>query len=146
MADDSQHHENFTLERIYPQSKAEVWSAWSMREKKSAWLGNPALEMDFRVGGFERATYREETREHLNETRYFEIKEGERIVLAYSMAVNGRVHTVSLATITFAVVGDGTRLRYHEQMCIIPPSDGLKGRQHGWNLLLDALGTALAAH
>lgn len=36
---------------------------------------------------------------HRNETRYFEIKNGERVVLAYSMALNGRVHTVSLATV-----------------------------------------------
>jgi uncharacterized protein YndB with AHSA1/START domain len=60
------------------------------------------------------------------------------------MAMNGRVHTVSLATITFADENGGTRLGYAEQMCVIPPSDDLKGRQHGWNVLLDALGTYLA--
>ncbi|MCV3208743.1 SRPBCC domain-containing protein [Mesorhizobium sp. YC-39] len=144
MEDQSQYHENFTLERVYPNSRAEVWAAWSIREKKAEWLGNSALEMDFRPGGFERGAFRHATDEHVNETRYFDIAEGQRIVLAYSMAVNGRVHTVSLTTIVFMDEKPGTRLHYTEQMCIIPPSDGLKGREHGWNALLDALGVYLA--
>lgn len=144
MTDEAQHHETFTLERIYPQRKSDVWAAWSIREKKAAWLGALQFESDFRAGGSERATFRDSMGEHVNSARYFEIKEGERIVLAYSMALEGRVHTVSLATIIFSVEGSGTRLRYTEQMCVIPPSDGLKGRQHGWTFLLDALGTALA--
>jgi len=144
MENRSQYHENFTLERVYPNSKAEVWAAWSIREKKAEWLRNPALEMDFRPGGFERSTFRDAMGEHVNETRYFEINEGNRIVLAYSMAVNGRVHTVSLTTVAVMDEGCSTRLRYTEQMCIIPPSDGLKGREHGWNALLDALGVCLA--
>jgi uncharacterized protein YndB with AHSA1/START domain len=98
-----------------------------------------ALEMDFRPGGFERSRFKDGMGEHVNETRYFEIKEGERIVLAYSMAVNGRVHTVSLTTIAFGDENGGTRLRYAEQMCVIPPSDGLEGRKHGWSALLDGL-------
>ena len=144
MENHSHHHESFTLERIYPKPRAEVWSAWSIREKKADWLHNPELEMDFRAGGFERSVSRNGAYEHVNDTRYFEIREYERIVLAYSMAVNGRVHTVSLASITFADENGGTRLGYTEQMCVIPPSDGLEGRQHGWNALLDALGTHLA--
>lgn len=144
MESNSQHHDSFAIERVYPNPKAEVWAAWSIREKKAVWMGNPALEMDFRPGGFERGRFRDPMGEHVNETRYFEIAEGERIVLAYSMAVNGRVHTVSLTTITFVDENGATRLRYMEQMCIIPPSDGRQGREHGWNLLLDALGVHLA--
>jgi uncharacterized protein YndB with AHSA1/START domain len=139
-----QHHDSFTLERVYPHRKDDVWAAWSIREKKAAWMGNPGLEMEFRPGGFERGAFRDAMGEHVNETRYFEIAEGERIVLAYSMAVNGRVHTVSLTTITFMDEKGATRLRYQEQMCIIPPSDGRQGREHGWNFLLDALGSYLA--
>ncbi|GGJ64769.1 hypothetical protein CDQ92_01905 [Sphingopyxis bauzanensis] len=83
--------------------------------------------------------------EHNSEGRYFEIKEGERIVLAYSMAVNGRVHTVSLATILFRDENGGTRLTYTEQMCVIAPSDGVEGRKHGWNALLNGLAGYLEA-
>jgi uncharacterized protein YndB with AHSA1/START domain len=139
----AQYHEQFTIERLYPNAKAEVWAAWSEREKKSKWMGAPKLEMDFRVGGSERSTFREAMGEHANEGRYFEISEGNRIVLAYSMALNGRVHTVSLTTIVFKDEKRSTRLIYTEQMCIIPPSDGLEGRTHGWGVLLDALGKQL---
>jgi uncharacterized protein YndB with AHSA1/START domain len=134
-----QHHRDFVIERIYPSCTAHVWATWSIREKKAAWMRSPGLEMDFRPGGFERNRSRSDRGEHVNETRYFEIKEGERIVLAYSMAVNGRVHTVSLATFTFADENGGTRLKYTEQMWVIPPSDGVEGRKHGWGALLDGL-------
>jgi uncharacterized protein YndB with AHSA1/START domain len=140
MTDNTHHHRDFTIERVYPNSKAHVWACWSIREKKGAWLRNAALEMDFRPGGFERSRFRDDMGEHVNEGRYFEIKDGERIVLAYSMAVNGRVHTTSLATIAFRDENGGTRLTYTEQMCVVPPSDGVEGRRHGWGALLDGLG------
>ena len=66
-------------------------------------------------------------------------------MFAYSMALNGRIHTVSLATVVFAEADGGTRLTYTEQMCVIPPSDGLEGREHGWNALLTALEAYLVA-
>jgi uncharacterized protein YndB with AHSA1/START domain len=55
------------------------------------------------------------------------------------MALNGRVHTISLATVTFADEAGGTRLGYTEQLCVIQPSDGRAGREHGWNFLLGCL-------
>jgi len=143
MENKAQSHEQFTIERLFPNVKDEVWAAWSEREKKAEWLGAPTLEMDFRPGGSERSNFREEMGEHVNEGRYFEISKGSRIVLAYSMALNGRVHTVSLATILFVDEKRSTRLIYTEQMCIIPPSDGVEGRKHGWGALLDALGKHL---
>ncbi|HEV7705499.1 MAG TPA: SRPBCC domain-containing protein [Gemmatimonadaceae bacterium] len=139
MENKAQYHEQFTIERVYANAKDEVWAAWSDRAKKAEWMGAPALEMDFRAGGSERSTFREDMGEHVNEGRYFEISEGSRIVLAYSMSLNGRIHTVSLATIVFMSEKRSTRLIYTEQMCIIPPSDGLEGRKHGWGVLLDAL-------
>jgi uncharacterized protein YndB with AHSA1/START domain len=139
MSDDTQHHESFSISRVYAAERAEVWLAWAIRDKKSAWLHCSKLEIDFRVGGSEHASYVAGEDEHVNETRYFEIADQERIVMAYSMAKNGRVHTVSLATVTFADVDGGTRLTYMEQMCIIPPSDGVRGREEGWNSLLNTL-------
>lgn len=136
-------HDSFTLERVYPNCRAHVWAAWSVPEKKSAWFGDRGMDMDFRPGGTERSSFRNDMGEHTNETRYFEIRDGELIVLAYSMAMNGRVHTVSLATIAFMDEGGGTRLRYTEQMCVLPPSDGSAGRAHGWGALLDGLGRYL---
>ena len=136
-------HDSFTIERVYPNCRAHVWAAWSVAEKKAKWFGGGTIEMDFRPGGGERLSFRDEMGEHVNETRYFEIREGELIVLGYSMAVNGRVHTASLATIALTDENGGTRLRYTEQMCVLPPSDGVEGRIHGWGALLDSLGRYL---
>lgn len=141
---DRQDHVTFTIERIYPNCRAHVWSAWAMREKKAAWLGDRALALEFRAGGFERSVFKDQMGEHVNEARYFEILEQQRIVMAYSMSLNGRVHTVSLSTIVFADEGGGTRLTYTEQMCVLPPSDGAEGRRHGWTHLLGRIATYLA--
>lgn len=138
-------HETFTIDRVYPNCLDHVWACWAIPDKKRAWFGDGLREMDFRPGGLEHGTFRDAMGEHRNETRYFEITDRQRIVLAYSMAVNGRVHTVSLATILFADHGGGTRLTYTEQMCVIPPSDGVAGRQHGWEALLTRLETYLSA-
>lgn len=143
MSTTTHQHQQFTLERVYPASRDKVWEAWSVPEKKAAWFGNTTSGLEFRPGGREHGQFNDDMGMHTNETRYFEIAEGERIVMAYSMALNGRVHTVSLATVAFANEGTGTRLTYTEQMCVIPPSDGVEGRQHGWGYLLDALGSFL---
>jgi uncharacterized protein YndB with AHSA1/START domain len=139
MATHAEHHDSFTVERVYPSPRPEVWAAWSTRDRKAAWLGAAGLELDFRPGGAERSVFHDAMGEHVHEARYFEITEGRRIVLAYSMALGGRVHTVSLATVTFGDEGRGTRLGYTEQMCVLPPSDGATGRERGWQALLDAL-------
>jgi len=136
-------HDSYTIERVYPNCVAHVWAAWSIPEKKAKWFGGGTADMDFRIGGGERTSFRNEMGEHINETRYFEIRNEELIVLGYSMAMNGRVHTVSLTTIAFMNENGGTRLRYTEQMCVLPPSDGAAGRSHGWGVLLDNLGNYL---
>lgn len=139
MTDTHYSHDSFTIERVYPNCLAHVWSAWSIPEKKARWFGGNGDDMDFRPGGIERTSFRNEMGEHTNETRYFEIRDEQLIVLAYSMAVNGVVHAVSLTTIAFIDENGGTRLRYTEQMCVLPPSDGAKGRTQGWGALLDGL-------
>jgi uncharacterized protein YndB with AHSA1/START domain len=140
---DNYRHDSYTIERVYPNCVAHVWSAWSIPEKKAKWFGGGTADMDFRTGGSERKSFHNEMGEHTNDTRYFEIRDEELIVLGYSMAMNGRVHTVSLTTIAFSDENGGTRLRYTEQMCVLPPSDGAEGRKHGWGVLLDNLGSYL---
>lgn len=144
MSDKTHKHDTLTIERVYPNCRDHVWSAWSSLEKKRKWFGDGLKSQEFRPGGLELSEFTTNMGVHTNETRYFEIREGERIVLAYSMALNGRVHTVSLATIIFDDENGGTRLTYTEQMCVIPPSDGIEGRKHGWHALLDSLAEILA--
>lgn len=144
MTQPAQEHQTITLERLYANCLDHVWSAWAIFEKKKAWFGEGLKESDFQTGGTERGSFVSDMGLHTNEARYFEIEDRKRIVFAYSMALNGRVHSVSLATVVFADQNGGTRLIYTEQMCVIPPSDGAQGRQHGWDALLGALEGYLA--
>ena len=144
MTEAGSHHESFTIERIYPSRRDRVWAAWAIPEKKRVWFGDGLTDSDFREGGGETKEFVNDMGTNTNRTHYFEIEEQAQIVFAYSMALNGRVHTVSLTTVEFSDVDEGTHLRYTEQMCVIPPSDGAKGRTHGWGALLDGLGRALA--
>jgi uncharacterized protein YndB with AHSA1/START domain len=138
-------HETFTIDRVYPNSRDEVWAAWTRPVERSQWFGIAPHEADFRVGGSESRSFFNDMGEHRNDTRYFDILDGERIVLAYAMAMNGRVHSVSLVTVTFADTEGGTRLTYGEQMCLLPPGDGAEGRRHGWGVLLDRFADYLRA-
>lgn len=145
MTHDQQHHDQFTIEKRYPSSLDRVWAAWAVPEKKKAWFGDGLIEIDFREGGKERGAFRDDMGEHTKEATFFEITANARIVYGYSMAMNGRIHTVSLVTILFAEHEGGTLLRHIEQMCVMPPSDGAEGRKHGWGVLLDQLGAYLKA-
>jgi uncharacterized protein YndB with AHSA1/START domain len=143
------HNETFVIERVLTKCPAHVFSAWSDPDKKRKWFVEPSRKADsyvndFRVGGREYGAFENDMGLHENETRYFEIIPDELIVFGYAMAMNGRVHSVSLVTVRFADEGGGTRLSYTEQMCVIEPSDGAPGREHGWKALLDAMERTLA--
>ncbi|MBU1175376.1 MAG: SRPBCC family protein [Alphaproteobacteria bacterium] len=144
------HNQTFTIERVLAKCPAHVFSAWSEPDKKRKWFAaspNQAEShvLDFSVGGREYGAFENEMGLHENETRYFEIVPDELIVFSYSMAMNKRVHSVSLVTVRFADMNGGTRLIYTEQMCVIEPSDGAAGREHGWNALLDGMASVLEA-
>lgn len=138
------HTDSFVIERVLAKCPAHVFSAWSDPDKKRQWFAATperakSYEFDFRVGGREYGSFENDMGRHENETRYFAIIPDELIVFSYSMAMNGRVHSVSLVTVRFADEGGGTHLTYTEQMCVIEPSDGAAGREHGWNALLDGM-------
>ena len=101
--------------------------------------------MDFREGGRELGAFQDDMGEHTKEATFFEISNRHRIVYAYSMALNGRVHTVSLVTVLFEDADGRIKLQHIEQMCIMPPSDGIEGRRHGWGVLLEKLAAYLEA-
>ena len=138
------HQQSFSIVRHLARSPAQVFSAWADPARKRQWMTASTEQaerytMDFHVGGREYGSFDNEMGHHENETRYFEIIEDALIVFSYSMAMNGRVHSVSLVTVQFVPDAGGTQLTYDEQMCVIEPSDGAAGREHGWNALLDAM-------
>lgn len=148
-------HDSFTLERQIAASAATVFDCWADPVKKKHWFvesDGPGWDereytLDFRVGGTETGRFvltdGPGAGEHRNTTYFLEIETDQRIVFAYTMALNGRIHSASLATVTFEPNEGGTRLVYTEQITTIGQSDGAAGRSHGWTHLLNSLEAAL---
>lgn len=150
-------HDSFTLTRDIAAPPARVFAAWSDPAKKRAWFvdsdgpewSERDYTLDFRTGGRETGRFilggtGPGAGTHENATTFLQIEPDSRIVFAYTMALNGRIHTASLATVEIFPDGPGSRLVYTEQMAVLGPSDGAAGRANGWNALLDCLVKSLA--
>ncbi|MBF9043318.1 polyketide cyclase [Rhodobacterales bacterium HKCCE4037] len=145
-------HDSFTLTREIAASPAQVFACWADPMLKRRWFvesDGPEWQtadyaLDFRTGGTETGRFELSegpgAGEHRQIAHFLDIADDHRIVYAYTMAINGRIHSASLATVTFASTGSNrTHLTFHEQMTVIGDSDGVKGRRHGWIHLLNAL-------
>lgn len=156
MADRSVTHCTFVIERSYPTTPERVFAAFADPGKKRRWFGEgegrdvEEFAMDFRVGGSERARYRFKagTRfpgsELTNHTNYQDIVEGRRIVMAYTMSLDDRRFSASLATIELLPEGSGTVLIFTEQGAYFEGADGPEMREAGWRKLLEQLVSELA--
>ncbi len=142
-------HADFTIKKIIRAQPATVFRAFAEQELKRKWFaeGGPKSKgdyrLDFRVGGTESGRF--EIAEgpgaglHENATTYIDIVDDARIVYAYTMAWNGRVHSASLTTVTFAPSEAGCKLTVTEQGAYFAPSDGPVMRRGGVEAQLDAL-------
>jgi uncharacterized protein YndB with AHSA1/START domain len=150
MADRTVVHDTIVTERIYPHPPDQVFAAWRDPATKREWFAEGEgwrLEeygLDFRVGGREHGRFRRgngpETR---NETVYLDIVVDRRIVMAYTMAIDGTNISASLGTVEFENLGGSTRLIYTEQAAFFDGADGSASRKQGWNGLLERLSAAL---
>lgn len=144
-------HDAFTIERRIAANPAQVFAAWSTVEGKSRWfagtIGEWTLdvrEFDFRAGGHERlaGSWRSgvvtDFRAH-----YHDIVPERRIVYAYEMRVDGRLISVSLATIEFAPDGDGTLLRVTEQGAFVDGYDDAGSRERGTRELIENMAASV---
>ncbi len=126
-------HDTFSIERTYPAAPSRVFAAFASEQAKTAWgdtggLETPAgaepPEFDFRAGGRERFTVEGEGPVYRYDALYYDIVPGQRIVYSYEMYKNGARLSVSVATIEFAEVGDGTALTWTEQGAYLDGIDG----------------------
>ncbi|HEX9856824.1 MAG TPA: SRPBCC family protein [Paracoccaceae bacterium] len=148
------HHSQFTLTRDFPQPPARVYAAWADPALKRRWfveMDSPDWQtldyaLDFRVGGQETGSFRHHGAQvHSNVTVYLEIQPDQRILFAYTMAMDGRIHSASLATVEFLPgASGGTRMRFTEQGAYLDGFEPEGARQSGWEAILDNLGKALA--
>src|SRR5258708_12832386 len=86
-------HATFVIERSYPKPPERVFAAFSDPATKRRWFAEgdefevDALEMDFRVGGNERSSFRTRGAICTNDTVYRDIVPNRRIVIAYTMSL-----------------------------------------------------------
>jgi len=149
--------DTFVLERTYPRPVERVWKLLANADAKRRWFFEDdgttidAFEMDFRVGGKESARYsfRKGTPvddlPFVNESIYFDIVPDERIVMAQTMSISGRIISAALVTFEVAQSAGGTSLKLIHQGVFFEGSGGPEMRKHGWKVLLDKLDAALAS-
>jgi len=146
-------HNTFVLERHYPKPPKTVFAAFSDADKKRRWFAEgeghelQQFELDFRVGGTERLTYRLKAGTPVagmvltNEGRYQDLVAERRIVTAATMDLAGKRILISLVTFEFLQTDNGTDLILTHQGIYLDGVSGLTPQmlEAGWRKLLDNL-------
>jgi len=138
------------IERNYPAPPDRLFAAFSDPAKKRRWFSGDKdfepnnFEMDFRVGGRERSSFRAQGVTCTNDTVYLDIVPNRRIVIAYTMTLGDRRISSSHATFELSPAQHGTDLIFTEQGAFFEGADGPQVREEGWNQMLDHLAKALA--
>lgn len=144
-------HDQFVIERTYPAAPERVFAAWASQSAKSQWFGGEGdadvveeQSLDFRVGGREqlRGTIKDGP-SYVYDGTFCDIVDGQRIVWAYDMHLDGRRISVSVATVEIAGVAGGSTLVLTEQGAFLDGLDNNADRRAGTEQLLDQLGTYL---
>ncbi len=147
------HHHVIELSRHFDYPPELVFFAYANPDAKRAWFTGPPDwdvkpgEMDFRVGGREVSaggpkgewvsTY---------DSRYLDIVPNERIINAFSMYIDDRLITCSLATTEFRAKNGGTDVNVTEQIVFLDGADHLENRIEGTAAIFDMLETWLKAN
>ena len=131
-------HGSFTVTRDIKAAPARVWDAYANADLRSAWRrlpGTGVLDLDFRVGGWERLTGTSAatgTVEAIaSHALFLDIVPGERIVSAHEALLDGVRRWVSLISIAFEPIGAGTRVTHPEQYTFLAwAGDGAHDQAH----------------
>jgi uncharacterized protein YndB with AHSA1/START domain len=144
-------HSTFVIERSYPATPERVFAALSDPAKKRRWFVEADhhdvehYEMDFRVGGKERARFRFKEGTPVqgmvctNEGSYLDIVPNRRVVLAHTMTLGEKCISASLVTFELLPSEAGTDLILTHQGAFFEGSDGPEMREEGWRKLLEKL-------
>jgi uncharacterized protein YndB with AHSA1/START domain len=150
-------HSTFVIERSYAVKPERVFAALADPNKKRRWFveggGNDVehFEMDFRVGGTERARFISHGApvkgiSFTNNASYQDIVPNQRVVLASTMSMGDKRISASLATFELLPSETGTDLIFTHQGAFFEGADGPEIREMGWQKLLERLEEELARH
>jgi uncharacterized protein YndB with AHSA1/START domain len=122
-------HGSVTVNRRLPVPPERVFAAFADPALRRRWFRVPSEpgtgyhELDFRVGGGERAggTFTPmDVPERIGyRSRFVDIETDERIVFVYEIVLDGRRRTVSLVTVELEPDAGGTQLTYTEQYTLV---------------------------
>ena len=144
-------HNTFVIERSYRAKPDRVFAAFADPDKKRRWFveSNSHViehyELDFRVGGKERASFRFKDGTPLeglactNDTTYQDIVPNRCIVTASTMSIGGKCISASLCTFELLPSETGTNLIFTHQGAFFEGADGPEMREEGWRKLLEKL-------
>ena len=144
-------HSTFVIERSYPATPERVFGAFADSARKRRWFVESGghqvehYEMDFRVGGKERARFRFKEGTPLpgiactNDTSYLDIVSNRRVMLASAMSLGEKCISASLVTVELLPSETGTDLILTNQSAFFEGADGPEIREAGWRELLEQL-------
>ncbi|MBY0505048.1 MAG: SRPBCC family protein [Bryobacteraceae bacterium] len=157
MAESSILHNTFVVERTYTKPTGKVFAALGDPAKKRRWFAESerhdveVFDLDFRVGGRERASFRFKAgtpfagASYGCDNLYLDIVDGHRVVMASMMEFGGRPISASLITFEVLSIEAGTRLIMTHQGAYFEGADGPDRRHQGWRDLLERLDRELVA-
>ncbi len=149
------HFGTFTIERKFEHPPARVFRAFEDPDAHYRWfVSGEGWEISswthsFEVGGHAHGQFRPVGHPSMfgNDTWRLEVRKGERIVDAYTMTMDGKPMSHSLATTEFFQDGPkGCRLVYTEQGAYYGGEQDVKNRKLGCEELFGKLELELAAH
>jgi uncharacterized protein YndB with AHSA1/START domain len=131
-------HGSFTVTRDINAAPARVWDAYANADLRSVWRrlpGTSVLDLDFRVGGWERLTGTSAatgTVEAIaSHALFLDIVAGERIVSAHEVLLDGVRRWASLISISFEPTETGARVTHTEQYTFLAwADDGAHDQAH----------------
>jgi len=143
-------HASFTLDRHYEAPVALLYQAFSDQKAKSRWFGGgsewhmESRKFDFRVGGHEHLSGKwKNGMVSTFDATYHDIVPEQRIVYAYKMHLDGKLISISLATVLFAVDGAGSKLTITEQGAFVDGYEDKGSREQGTRGLMERIADSL---